>query len=80
MKSIAKFIIGCVAVAGIVSPASAQIKLYLAPSAQNVGVGGQVSYDLDISGLKGSADYNGPALGGFTVQLDFDVRLPRPSR
>jgi len=72
MKNIVKLLIGCVAAAGIVLPASAQIALSLSPSSQNVGPNGLASYNLNISGLKASADYNGPALGSFTVQLDYN--------
>jgi hypothetical protein len=34
-----------------------------------------MSYDVNISGLKGSADYNGPALGAFILQLDFNSTI-----
>jgi hypothetical protein len=74
MKNIIKLIIGCVA-AGIILPASAQITLSLSPSSQTNVVGGMEAYNLVVSGLKGSADYNGPALGGFDVQLDFNSTI-----
>jgi len=75
MKNIVKFIIGCVAAVGIIYPASAQIALSLSPSSQTDAVGGLDTYNLIVSGLKGSADYNGPALSGFIVQLDYDSTI-----
>jgi len=75
MKNIVKLLIGCVAAAGIASSASAQISLSLSPSSQSVGLNGVQSFDLNISGLKGSADYSGPALGGFEVTLDYDSTI-----
>ena len=75
MKKIVKLLLGCVAAAGIIFPASAQITLSLSPGSQTNVVNGLDSYNLIVSGLNGSADYNGPALGGFIVQLNFDSAI-----
>lgn len=75
MKNICTLIIGCVAFAGIAFPASAQITLSLSPAAQTNVIGGLSTFNLNISGLKGSADYNGPALGAFEVTLDYDASI-----
>jgi hypothetical protein len=75
MKNICKVIVGCAALAGFAFPASAQITLSLSPASQTIGVGGLETYNLNISGLKGSADYNGPALGAFTVTLDYNSTI-----
>jgi hypothetical protein len=75
MKNMIKLLIGCAAVAGMALPASADITLSLTPTSQSSGLGIVTSYDLTISGLKGSADYNGPALGGFSTVLDFDSSI-----
>ncbi|MGA3008171.1 MAG: cohesin domain-containing protein [Opitutaceae bacterium] len=75
MKNIKKFLLGCMVAAGIAHTASAQISLYLSPVSQTIGVDGLASYNLVVKGLKGSADYNGPALGGFDVQLDYNSAI-----
>jgi hypothetical protein len=71
MKYISK-LVASVVLAGITFPAAAQLTLSLAPSTQTTGLGGEVTYNIDISGLKSSPDYNGPALGAFSITLDFD--------
>jgi hypothetical protein len=75
MKSIAKLLLGCAVVAAIALPASAQIGLSLSPTSYSVGVGGTETYNLNISGLFGSADYTGPALGAFNVTLDYNASI-----
>ena len=74
MKNIINLLIGAVA-AGIVLPASAQISLSLSPTSSTVALNGTATYSITISGLKGSYDYNGPALGGFTIELDYDSTI-----
>jgi hypothetical protein len=75
MNTISKFLLACVAVAAIAIPASAQIGLSLSPVTSTVGVGGTATYNLNISGLFGSADYSGPALGGYAIQLDYNSAI-----
>ena len=72
MQNIVKLLVGCVVAAGVILPASAAITLSLSPVSQTVGLGGSATYNVNVSGLKGSADYNGPALGGFNVQVDYN--------
>jgi hypothetical protein len=74
MKKIIKFLAG-LALAGMVLPASAQIDLSLSPASQTVGLGGDATYNVIISGLKGSADYNGPVVGGFDIVLDYNPAI-----
>jgi len=75
MKTITKFFLGCIAAAGLAASASAQITLSLSPTTQTVGVNGLATYNLNISGLKSSADYNGPALGAYNIVLDFNSAI-----
>jgi hypothetical protein len=75
MNTVSKFLLACVAVAAIAIPASAQIGLSLSPVTSTVGVGGTATYNLNISGLFGSADYTGPALGGYMIQLDYNSAI-----
>jgi len=75
MKTITKFLLGCIAAAGLAASASAQINLSLSPTTQTVGVNGLAIYNLNISGLKNSADYNGPAMGAYNIVLDFNSAI-----
>jgi hypothetical protein len=76
MKTITKFLFGCIAAAGLAVSASAQISLILTPANQAITTtGGTVTYNLNISGLKGSADLNGPVLGGFEITLNYNPTI-----
>jgi len=75
MKTIAKFLLGCIAMAGLAASASAQITLSLTPTTQTVSVNGLATYNLNISGLKTNADYTGPVLGGYNIVLDFNSAI-----
>jgi len=75
MKVFAKLLLGCAVAVAIALPASAQISLSLSPTGYTVGVGGTETYNLSISGLFGSADYHGPALGAFALQLDYNPAI-----
>ena len=72
MKLLPKLLLGCLAAAGFSCPAFAQVTLSLSPITDTIGIGAQETFNLNISGLKSSADYNGPALGGYTVQVDYN--------
>lgn len=61
--------------AGITLPAAAQLTLSLNPVSQQNGVGGMITYNIDINGLKSNPDLNGPALGAFNVMLDYNASL-----
>lgn len=75
MKSLVKFLLGCALVAGLAVSASAQISLYFSPSSQSTSPNGTVTYGLYVKGLKNSADYSGPVLGGYNITLDFDASI-----
>jgi hypothetical protein len=72
MKHLSKITAGLVVLAGMTLPATAQLTLSLAPVSQSVASGGTVTYNIDISGLKSNPDLNGPALGAFSILLDYD--------
>ena len=74
MKNMIKLLAG-IAAAGIVLPASAAITLSITPASKTVGLGGLATYNLNISGLDGSADYTGPQLGAFGVQIDYNPAI-----
>ncbi len=75
MKSLTKFLLGCALAAGFAATASAQISLYLSPSSQSTSVNGTATYSLNVKGLKTSADYAGPVLGGYNITLDFNSAI-----
>ena len=58
---------------GLRPPASANIYPQHRAGLQQVNFGGTATYNLNVSGLDGSADYNGPQLGGFGVQIDYNT-------
>lgn len=72
MKPFTKIILGCVFAAGLACPGFGQITLSLSPLSDTLAVGSTESYNLNVSGLKGNVDYNGPALGGYSVAIDYN--------
>lgn len=75
MKNTMKLLAGCALGLSMALPASASLTLSLTPSSQRTSIGGTASYDVMVSGLKYSSDYNGPALGGFSLFLNFDSSI-----
>jgi hypothetical protein len=78
MQNIVKLLIGCVAAAGMALPASAGITLSLTPASQTVGLDGSETFDVNVSGLFGSYNYSGPALGGYNIVLDYNPSITSP--
>lgn len=75
MNTLTKLFAGCALGLGMALPASADLTLSLTPANQTAGLGQWITYDLVVSGLKSSSDYNGPALGAFSITLDYNSSI-----